>query len=175
MTEKNNENKKEEKIEEKIEEKKEEKIEDKIDDKINEENNKIKDDNKNLDENNNKNIDKKNELKNNEKNIDFIKELNYIKNSSKTNYSWDELKNYFIEYYKTIVNNFTNNENENIKNEEEKTTNIDEEIIYYLTNMSKMPFTLQRMAELILEPKKYYETPFKFNYAFKKLVNIELD
>ena len=41
--------------------------------------------------------------------------------------------------------------------------------------MSKMPFTLQRMAELILEPKKYYETPFKFNYAFKKLVNIELD
>ena len=175
MTEKNNENKKEEKIEEKIEDKKEEKIEDKIEDKINEENNKIKDDNKNLDENNNKNIDKKNELKNNEKNIDFIKELNYIKNSSKTNYSWDELKNYFIEYYKTIVNNFTNNENENIKNEEEKTTNIDEEIIYYLTNMSKMPFTLQRMAELILEPKKYYETPFKFNYAFKKLVNIELD
>ena len=175
MTEKNNENKKEEKIEEKIDDKKEEKFEDKIEDKINEENNKIKDDNKNLDENNNKNIDKKNELKNNEKNIDFIKELNYIKNSSKTNYSWDELKNYFIEYYKTIVNNFTNNENENIKNEEEKTTNIDEEIIYYLTNMSKMPFTLQRMAELILEPKKYYETPFKFNYAFKKLVNIELD
>jgi len=169
MTEKNSENK--------IEEKTEDKIENKVENKISEdnlENNKIKDDTKNIEENKIKNIDKNNDIKNNEKNIDFIKELNYIKNSSKTNYSWDELKNYFIEYYKSIINNFTNNENENIKNEE-NSKNIDEEIIYYLINMTKMPFTLQRMAELILEPKKYYATPFKFNYAFKKLVNIELD
>ena len=171
MTEKNNEIGGETKIEEKIEDKAENKIDNKIEDKISENNKEIKENNNNKEENDNKNNDKTNELKNNEKNIDFIKELNYIKNSSKTNYSWDELKHYFIENYKSIINNFIDN-----KNEEEKTnSNIDEEIIYYLTNMSKMPFTLQRMAELILEPKKYYETPFKFNYAFKKLVNIKLD
>ena len=171
MTEKNNEIVSEEEIENKIENKIENNIENKIEDEISENNKEIKENNNNIEENNNKNNDKTNELKNNEKNIDFIKELNYIKNTGKTNYSWDELKNYFIENYKSIINNFFNN-----KNEEEKTnSNIDEEIIYYLTNMSKMPFTLQRMAELILEPKKYYETPFKFNYAFKKLVNIKLD
>ena len=176
MTEKNNEIGGEAKIEVKIVDKTENKIENKIEDKISENNKENKENINNNEENDNKNNDKTNELKNNEKNIDFIKELNYIKNSSKTNYSWEELKNYFIESYKSIINEFVNNNNEINKNEEEKTnSNIDEEIIYYLTNMSKMPFTLQRMAELILEPKKYYETPFKFNNAFKKLVNIKLD
>jgi len=149
----------------------EKKIEEK---KIDENNNETKE----IDDNNNKNIennDNKFEIKNDncEKNIDFIQELNYIKNTSKTNYTWEELKNYFIENYKSIINNFSN---ENNKKDEKKTnSDIDEEIIYYLTNMTKMPFTLQRMSELILEPKKYYQTAFKFNCAFKKLVNIELE
>jgi len=40
----------------------------------------------------------------------------------------------------------------------------------YLGKFPRAPFTLQRMAELLVEPKRYYSNPSKFFLAFSKLV-----
>ena len=34
------------------------------------------------------------------------------------------------------------------------------------------PFTIQRIAELMLDPKTYYKSTKKILYAFEKLVNV---
>ena len=123
--------------------------------------------------------------------INFDEELNNIKNKAISIYEWNDLKQYFIEKYKSVIQEYNNIENENDNQNKKKIDetknespdinnlntiqNIDEDIIYYLTNMKKMPFTLQRMAELLLEYNIYYKSAFKFNFAFKKLVNIDLD
>ena len=123
--------------------------------------------------------------------INFDEELNNIKNKAISIYEWNDLKQYFIEKYKSVIQEYNKIENE-IENPNKKKTdeikkefpdinklnkipNIDEDIIYYLSNMKKMPFTLQRMSELLLEYNIYYKSAFKFNFAFKKLVNIDLD
>ena len=140
-------------------------------------------------------LKKDNEINTNEKKentiINFDEELNNIKNKAISIYEWNDLKQYFIEKYKSVIQEYNKIENENdnqnkkkideTKNESQDINNlntiqnIDEDIIYYLTNMKKMPFTLQRMAELLLEYNIYYKSAFKFNFAFKKLVNIDLD
>ena len=123
--------------------------------------------------------------------INFDEELNNIKNKAISIYEWNDLKQYFIEKYKSVIQEYNKIENENDNQNKKKIDetknespdinnlntiqNIDEDIIYYLTNMKKMPFTLQRMAELLLEYNIYYKSAFKFNFAFKKLVNIDLD
>ena len=140
-------------------------------------------------------LKKDNEINTNEKKentiINFDEELNNIKNKAISIYEWNDLKQYFIEKYKSVIQEYNKIENE-IDNQNKKKIdetknespdinnlntiqNIDEDIIYYLTNMKKMPFTLQRMAELLLEYNIYYKSAFKFNFAFKKLVNIDLD
>jgi hypothetical protein len=140
-------------------------------------------------------LKKDNEINTNEKKentiINFDEELNNIKNKAISIYEWNDLKQYFIEKYKSVIQEYNKIENENDNQNKKKIDetknespdinnlntiqNIDEDIIYYLTNMKKMPFTLQRMAELLLEYNIYYKSAFKFNFAFKKLVNIDLD
>ena len=51
--------------------------------------------------------------------------------------------------------------------------NITDDIIEYINKIKIMPFTIQRIAELLLEPEKYYKSLFKYNRAFNKLVNID--
>ena len=149
---------------------------------------------KRKDDNIDKNINT-NEIKN-KKDINFEEELNNIKEKAISAYEWEDLKDYFIQKYKSVImeynkiedsmENSTNKKDEEEKNEEEKkeeekndeldkNKNIDDDIIYYLSNMKKMPFTLQRMAELLLEYNIYYKNALKFNFAFKKLVNIDLE
>ena len=65
-----------------------------------------------------------------------------------------------------------NNENNN-KNEADE--NIEKDIVEFINKINLMPFTIQRIAELLLEPKKYYSTLLKYNRAFFKLVNIDFD
>jgi len=51
--------------------------------------------------------------------------------------------------------------------------NITNDIIEYINKIRIMPFTIQRIAELLLEPEKYYTSLLKYNRAFNKLVNID--
>lgn len=60
-------------------------------------------------------------------------------------------------------------------NKSDKDENIEKDIVEFINKMNYMPFTIQRIAELLLEPKKYYSTLLKYNRAFYKLVNIDLD
>ena len=64
--------------------------------------------------------------------------------------------------------NFTKTEKIYIDNE-----NITNDIIDYINKIKIMPFTIQRIAELLLEPEKYYTSLAKYNRAFNKLVNID--
>lgn len=105
--------------------------------------------------------------------FNFEKELKSIKETGKTDLEWKNLQNNFIEYYKKVVNEFPKEVNDSENNNPKD--NIDEDIIEYLGSFTKIPFTLQRMAELILEPKLYYNKASKYNSAFKKLVNIDFE
>ena len=58
---------------------------------------------------------------------------------------------------------------------DEKNENIEKDIVDFINKINLMPFTIQRIAELLLEPKKYYSTLLKYNRAFYKLVNIDFD
>ena len=69
-----------------------------------------------------------------------------------------------------------NNQNSNLMKEEiyeNENESITKEIIENINNIKIMPFTLQRIAELLLEPEKYYSSLLKYNRAFNKLVNID--
>ena len=64
---------------------------------------------------------------------------------------------------------------ENSSNVDDKNENIEKDIVEFINKINLMPFTIQRIAELLLEPKKYYSTLLKYNRAFYKLVNIDFD
>ena len=64
--------------------------------------------------------------------------------------------------------NFMKPEKIHINNE-----NITSDIIDYINKIKIMPFTIQRIAELLLEPEKNYSSLLKYNRAFNKLVNID--
>lgn len=64
--------------------------------------------------------------------------------------------------------NFMKPEKIHINNED-----ITSDIIDYINKIKIMPFTIQRIAELLLEPEKYYTSLVKYNRAFNKLVNID--
>jgi hypothetical protein len=66
-----------------------------------------------------------------------------------------------------------NEENKIYKSDKDE--NIEKDIIDFINKMNLMPFTIQRIAELLLEPNKYYSTLLKYNRAFYKLVNIDFD
>ena len=64
--------------------------------------------------------------------------------------------------------NFMKPEKIHINNE-----NITSNIIDYINKIKIMPFTIQRIAELLKKKKKYYTSLVKYNRAFNKLVNID--
>jgi hypothetical protein len=53
----------------------------------------------------------------------------------------------------------------------------DDEMIGYifrdLDRIEKVPFTIQRICEMIHEPPKYYKNTKKFLFSFHKLVNLD--
>ena len=88
--------------------------------------------------------------------------------------------NFHEEYNDNMMNMNMNinlqNQNSNLIKEEKNVSedeNITQEIIENINNIKIMPFTIQRIAELLLEPEKYYSTLEKYNRAFNKLVNID--
>ena len=62
---------------------------------------------------------------------------------------------------------------ENNKNNSDE--DIEKDILEFINKINLMPFTIQRIAELLLDPKKYYSSLIKYNRAFYKLVNIDFD
>ena len=80
------------------------------------------------------------------------------------------------EYNENMININIQNQNSNLINEGKnvpENENITNEIIENINNIKIMPFTIQRIAELLLEPEKYYSNLIKYNRAFNKLVNID--
>ena len=78
--------------------------------------------------------------------------------------------NFHMDNNYNIEQNFSFSKSEKSPKEQE---NITKEIIEYINKIKIMPFTIQRIAELLLEPEKYYSTLQKYNRAFNKLVNID--
>ena len=74
-----------------------------------------------------------------------------------------------------LIDEVININKDNINYINEKDENIEKDIVEFINKMNLMPFTIQRIAELLLEPNKYYSTLLKYNRAFYKLVNIDFD
>lgn len=109
--------------------------------------------------------------------LNLEEELKRIEHRGKTDYAWAFLKMNIIHKYQEVINKsfpieLLNHPLEEDSNKEIE-DNIDKDIVDYIVNLNKMPFTLQRMAELLLYPNQYYKTADKYNSAFKKLVNID--
>lgn len=99
---------------------------------------------------------------------------NYNEKNMSLNISKDFI--FHEEYNENMMNINMQNQNSNLTKEEKNVSeneNITNEIIENINNIKIMPFTIQRIAELLLEPKKYYSTLIKYNRAFNKLVNID--
>ena len=113
-------------------------------------------------------------------------ELKHIRATAQPSITWDELKPLLITFYKKVVCQFQKERtlevhllkhNENKDNESGKEVTpqnqIDETILEYLEDLEKVPFTIQRISELLLDPMKHYKTALKFNNALRKCVIID--
>ena len=114
----------------------------------------------------------------NSKDLDINNIIN--ENDTEKNISLNISKdfNFNEEYNDNMMNMNINlqNQNSNLIKEEKNVSedeNITQEIIENINIIKVMPFTIQRIAELLLEPEKYYSTLEKYNRAFNKLVNID--
>ena len=119
-------------------------------------------------------------------NINYSKELDLNLSNEHFNYNEDDndkhINNNLLDDFNFQLNN-NNSMNLNLheqnfsfakatkKNKEDE--NITKDIIDYINKIRIMPFTIQRIAELLLEPEKYYSSLVKYNRAFNKLVSID--
>lgn len=119
-------------------------------------------------------------------NINYSKELDLNLSNEHFNYNEDDndkhMNNNLLDDFNFQLNN-NNSMNLNLheqnfsfakatKNNKED-ENITKDIIDYINKIRIMPFTIQRIAELLLEPEKYYSSLVKYNRAFNKLVSID--
>ena len=102
-----------------------------------------------------------------------------LNNSNEQNILEDKHLQLIDDYHLNDLNNVDDimkiNKDSNTIIIDEKDKNIEKDIVEFINKINIMPFTIQRIAELLLEPTKYYSTLFKYNKAFYKLVNIDFD
>ena len=102
-----------------------------------------------------------------------------LNNSNEHNILEDKQLQLIDDYHLNDLNNVDDimkiNKDSNSILIDEKDKNIEKDIVEFINKINIMPFTIQRIAELLLEPTKYYSTIFKYNRAFYKLVNIDFD
>jgi hypothetical protein len=72
-------------------------------------------------------------------------------------YDWNTFKEYIKNRLKEIYN------------DEDNLQTIYREI----NKIDKIPFTIQRICELISDPEKYYKNKKKFIFSFQKLINLD--
>eukprot|EP00466_Bigelowiella_natans_P009544 jgi/Bigna1/141156/aug1.60_g15864 len=96
--------------------------------------------------------------------------INDIANIGSSRYPWNNLKVLLKSKLEEVL--------ELYRKEKSKTTKIDGEdfetrhdrALKYISDFKRPPFTLQRMCELLKEPKRYYSNIEKFFLAFSKMV-----
>ena len=102
-----------------------------------------------------------------------------LNNSNEHNILEDKQLQLIDDYHLNDLNNVDDimkiNKDSNSILIDENDKNIEKDIVEFINKINIMPFTIQRIAELLLEPTKYYSTIFKYNRAFYKLVNIDFD
>ena len=95
-----------------------------------------------------------------------------LNNSNEHNLLEDRNLNLIGDFHLNEENHLPEEVNNN-KNDLDE--NIEKDIVEFINKINLMPFTIQRIAELLLDPQKYYSTLLKYNRAFFKLVNIDFD
>ena len=88
-------------------------------------------------------------------------------------YDWNLLKNYFVIAIKD-AQFYMNTKYNDCSNKPGETFNeiLDDLIELFLLFDDSSPFTIQRIAEILLEPEKYYTSSRKYTYALERLQNI---
>lgn len=88
-------------------------------------------------------------------------------------YNWPFLKNYFVIAIKDALI-FVNTKYPDCSNKlgEQFNDVLQDLIDLFLLFEDTPPFTIQRIAEVLLEPEKYYKSSRKYCYALERLLNI---
>ncbi|CAD5234519.1 unnamed protein product [Bursaphelenchus xylophilus] len=105
----------------------------------------------------------------------------FVAHRGQTLYDWSICRNAFVWKLKTVIEDMINREfeKENDENEPVKPMNnseyynrVRDEIMAKAEGFEAAPFTIQRLAELLIEPTRHYNAIGKFLRAVEKTVNV---
>jgi serine/threonine-protein phosphatase 4 regulatory subunit 2 len=100
--------------------------------------------------------------------IDIDEIIKHCRLTGELQYNWIDFKNIIKEKLAIIISNYGNNL------EEFENTNEYRLLIQNLDSLKVTPFTIQRICDLLNEPKKHYKINCtKFLFSFHKLVNLD--
>ena len=126
-----------------------------------------------------------------ENNEDFLEKIEHINETIKSTsidgiveVEWNKMSEYIQYKFKTILNEMyhsyaTNGNLFNVNTDEEYRIKLNEnriikdQILHSLSGFRRIPFTIQRICELLNDPLRFYKNPGKFLFAFNKLVDID--
>uniref|UniRef100_A0A915CZT2 Serine/threonine-protein phosphatase 4 regulatory subunit 2 n=1 Tax=Ditylenchus dipsaci TaxID=166011 RepID=A0A915CZT2_9BILA len=104
----------------------------------------------------------------------------FVASTGRTGLSWDVIKPAFIWKLQTVINDMLFNEAEDLEDDIAKENVINSESIkssrQFILDKAKsfdgIPFTIQRLCELITTPTRHYKTTEKYLHALEKNINV---
>uniref|UniRef100_A0A7S4DFW5 Serine/threonine-protein phosphatase 4 regulatory subunit 2 n=2 Tax=Lotharella globosa TaxID=91324 RepID=A0A7S4DFW5_9EUKA len=85
-------------------------------------------------------------------------------------YPWEHLKALLIQKLEEVIDAYRVKDSKTLEVDGEAFDTRYKRVLEFMTAFQSPPFTLQRMCELLHEPKRYYTNTEKFFLAFSKLV-----
>jgi hypothetical protein len=101
---------------------------------------------------------------------ELLKVLEDIAKTGLTSYSWPSIRSLLLVQLQNVIDDYMAAGGKGNDLDGETFDQRLKRVQDYLGKFPRAPFTLQRMAELLVEPKRYYSNPSKFFLAFSKLV-----
>eukprot|EP00471_Norrisiella_sphaerica_P001768 CAMPEP_0184491384 /NCGR_PEP_ID=MMETSP0113_2-20130426/20303_1 /TAXON_ID=91329 /ORGANISM="Norrisiella sphaerica, Strain BC52" /LENGTH=254 /DNA_ID=CAMNT_0026875737 /DNA_START=222 /DNA_END=983 /DNA_ORIENTATION=- len=87
-----------------------------------------------------------------------------------TSHPWETLRTMLTQKLDEVVKGYLQEDSATLTIDGEDFDTRYKRIVDHMTDFKRPPFTLQRMCELLYEPKRYYRTTEKFLLAFSKMV-----
>jgi len=96
--------------------------------------------------------------------------LHEIARTGETSYNWPSVRSLLSTQLQNVIDSYSKISPKIVDVDGESFETRYTRVQKYLSDFSRPPFTLQRMAELLVMPRRYYTTGAKFFLAFSKLV-----
>jgi len=96
--------------------------------------------------------------------------LHELARTGETSYNWPSVRSLLSTQLQNVIDSYSKISPKIVDLDGESFETRYTRVQKYLSDFSRPPFTLQRMAELLVMPRRYYTTGAKFFLAFSKLV-----